>query len=314
MAECKLHELNERMRTDPVQTIANAEAFYYAEIERVAQQVAAAPQIRVVLLAGPSGSGKTTSANILCDRLKVLGRPCAVVSLDDFYRNRDEDYPLCADGSYDYENVTALQTDLLVACLSDIIAQRDCFLPHYEFETATRTDHATPLAAQEGGLVIVEGLHALNPLISERLPAENIYKLFVSVSTNIQNEDGTRLLSGRKIRFLRRAVRDSLYRGAALVHTLEMWPKVLAGEDLYLYPFKETAQDKIDTFHTFEVGLLLPFMEQLLAKQPQLESDNAFLALVMHAARQFEPVLAETVPQTSLLREFIPGGIYEHLY
>lgn len=313
MAEEMLRTINDKVQKALTQTIAEAEAHYRDELDRVARMLAQTPRVRVVLLAGPSGSGKTTSANLLSDRLKALGRPCSVLSLDDFYRNRDEDYPLCADGTYDYENVTALHTDLLVACLAAIIAQEECWLPHYEFETSTRTNRATYLPPCENRVVIVEGLHALNPLISEQLPPENLYKLFVSVSTNVQRDDGTRLISGRKIRFLRRMARDALYRGTTAARTLELWPKVLAGEDLYLYPYKETADDRINTFHLYEVGLIRPYIEKMLTEQPP-KTENAFLNLVMNAARQFETVPSELVPQTSLLREFIPGGIYEHLY
>jgi uridine kinase len=312
MAEMDIHIINDMLRTDADETIANAERYYREEMEAVADEVAGNPDLRVILLAGPSSSGKTTSANILRSRIIAKGRHCQVVSLDDFYRNRDEDYPLNDDGTYDYENVTALRIDRIVECLQKIIDRVVCPLPHYDFKSATRHENAEVLTAHDDHVVIVEGLHALNPVISDPLPKENIYKVFVSVSTNI-NESGKRIISGRKIRFLRRLTRDFLYRGASVDHTLEMWPNVLAGEDKYLYPYKALADCSINTFHMYEIGAILPFTELMLQKQPP-QTESGFLSLVLSAARRFQPIPAEQTPVDSLLREFIPGGVYEHLY
>lgn len=312
MAEMDLHIINDMIRCDAAETIANAERYYSEELDNVAHTVAQNKDIRVILLAGPSSSGKTTTANILRERLAGLGRHCQVVSLDHFYRNRDENYPVNEDGTLDYENITALRVDRIIDCLQQIIRQEDCWLPRYEFKTALRTENAELLKAHHDHVVIVEGLHALNPMISDPLPHENIYKVFVSVSTNI-NVNGRRIISGRKIRFLRRLTRDFLYRGASVDHTLEMWPNVLAGEDKYLYPYKSLADCSINTFHMYEIGAILPFTEIMLKKQPPAQP-SAFLELVLSAARQFEPVAEERIPATSLLREFIPGGVYEHLY
>lgn len=309
--EMELQTINCAVDEALSETVLQAEKHYSAEIDRLAGDVAHSPQTRVILLAGPSSAGKTTTANILRDRLNAGGRCAEVVSLDHFYRNREEDYPVNPDGSLDFENITALQTELIEKSLRDIIARRDCWLPRYDFKTATRTDRATFLPAREDSVVIVEGLHALNPIISGNLPQESLRKVFVSVSTNILR-DGRRILSGRKIRFLRRMTRDHLYRGASPERTLSLWPKVLEGEDRYLYPYKELADDRIDTFHMYEVGLLRSFAEKMLMEAPPPTS--IFLSLVMNAVRQFSPVSPEFVPQTSLIREFIPGGVYEHLY
>lgn len=311
MAEMDLHIINDMIRTSPEETVAKAEAYYSEELDLVAKKVAGTDDIRVLLLAGPSSSGKTTTANILKDRIIALGRHCEVVSLDHFYRNRDEEYPLNEDGSFDFENVTALRVDLIIRCLQQIIDREDCPLPRYDFKTSTRIENAELLKAYDDHVVIIEGLHALNPVIWAQLPQKNIYKVFVSVSTNI-NVDGKRMISGRKIRFLRRLTRDFLYRGASVDHTLGMWPNVLAGEDKYLYPYKSLADCSINTFHLYEIGAILPFTEIMLQKAPP-KSKSAFLDLVLSAARRFEPVSSELIPETSLLREFIPGGVYEHL-
>lgn len=307
--ELELQEINERATTAPAQFVADEERRYHAELERLAESLAQSPETRVLLLAGPSSSGKTTTANLLADRLTARNHPCAVVSLDNFYRNRDENYPKNPDGTFDYENVTALYVPLIANCLRQIIARKDCMLPRYDFKTARRTDDAQRLPAQENGLVIVEGLHAMNPIISESLPKSAILNVFVSVSTNI-NENGTRILSGRKVRFLRRVVRDALYRGASVTHTLSLWPNVLHGEDRYLYPYKSRADVAFDTFHRYEVGVLSQYLRTFVHD----EIDSAFLTYIMNGSAKFHRIDPELVPENSLIREFIPGGIYEQLY
>ena len=307
--ELELQTINALAAEAPACFVADEERRYNAELAQLAASLASSPETRVLLLAGPSSSGKTTTANLLADRLTAMAHPCAVVSLDNFYRNRDESYPKNPDGTFDYENVTALNVPLIAECLQHVIARRDCWLPRYDFKTSLRTDRAQLLPAQENGLVIVEGLHAMNPVISESLPKFAICNVFVSVSTNI-NENGVRILSGRKIRFLRRMVRDALYRGASVAHTLSLWPNVVAGEDRYLYPYKSRADVAFDTFHRYEVGVLAHYARGFA---PNVIGSE-FLDYVMNGASKFCAVDPELVPQDSLIREFIPGGIYEHIY
>jgi uridine kinase len=159
--------------------------------------------------------------------------------------------------------------------------------------------------------VIIEGIHALNPILSEALPQDRVLKVFVSVSTNI-NRDGIRILSGRKIRFLRRLVRDSIYRNASAEKTLSMWENVLRGEDKYLYPYKDLANIHFDTFHTFEVGVLGGFAAPLLKAESVKDSD--YVRTVTEALAQIPSIPYGLVPESSLIKEFIPGGIYEELY
>jgi uridine kinase len=161
------------------------------------------------------------------------------------------------------------------------------------------------------GCVIIEGIHGLNPILSDPFPKDSVLKVFVSVSTNI-NHNGERILSGRKLRFVRRLVRDNLYRASGAERTLEMWDNVLGGEDEYLYPYKDLADIRFDTFHTFEPGIMKPFAERLLTKD--VTENNAYAKTVAEAIEKMPMLDEDLVPESSLIREFIPGGIYEHLY
>lgn len=292
--------------------IGDAEDTYHNQIKDIAAYVAEHKTIRIIMLAGPSGSGKTTSANLLSDAIKSHGKDSIVVSLDDFYRDSDDpDYPRLPDGSRDFERPESLHLGEIADTLRKIAAGEEFMLPKYDFKVGGRVK-TTPHAPIVNGCVIIEGLHALNPKIADVLPHECVYKVFVSVSTNIIASDGERLISGRKIRFVRRLVRDSIYRASDAERTLGMWNEVIAAEDVYLYPYKETADVRIDTFHAFELSVMRERALSLISRD--LSNRNSFAAIVFTALRAVEPLDEALVPADSLIREFISGGIYDKIY
>ena len=310
MAEIQVRELNE-LSADPILMIEGAERNYHANIDSVARAIVDAGSLRALLLSGPSGAGKTTTANLICDAVKALGEECIVVSLDDFYLDvTDKRYPRNEKGEPDYECPEALDLDAIRAMLGNITRGEDFIIPKYEFKTSSRVAERRH-AAMPDGCVIIEGLHALNPMISESLPADKIKKMFVSVSTNI-NEGEERIISGRKARFVRRLVRDSIYRGADAARTLKFWQGVLAAEDIYLYPYKHLADFAFDTFHAFELGAMKAVAEGLLSHEAV--KDNAYAKIVTSALSKINAVDAKNIPANSLIREFIGGGIYEEIY
>ncbi len=312
MAEITLYDLNGHIRQAPAIAIMEAEDAYHNRIKEIAKRVAADRTIRVITLAGPSGSGKTTSANLLSDAIKAEGLESMVVSLDDFYRDStDPDYPRLPDGERDFECPESLHLGEIAEVLCNIAEGREFYLPKYDFKVGGRVSK-TLHAPIHNGCVIVEGLHALNPKISDVLPHECVLKVFVSVSTNIVASDGERLISGRKIRFVRRMVRDSIYRAADAERTLNMWDEVIAAEDVYLYPYKETADVLIDTFHLFELSVMRERALALISRE--LSEENSFAAIVFTAMRAVEPLDEQLVPDDSLIREFISGGIYDKIY
>ncbi len=311
MADISIKELNLHAAESPTALIADAERKYHGFIERLADRIAKDDKVRIVLLAGPSGSGKTTTANTLSDALKTRGLDSLVVSLDDFYRDAgDPAYPRLPDGTRDYEAPEALNLSDVSATLSAIAEGEPFTVPNYNFKIAAR-DGGERYAAISHGCVIIEGLHALNPKIYAALPPERMLRIFISVSTNI-TDDGVRILSGRKLRFIRRMVRDSIYRAADARRTLGMWENVLAGEDKFLYPHRGNADIAFDTFHAFELGLMRPFVLELISEQ--LAAEDPYAKTVRAAAVSATEIKEYLVPENSLMREFIPGGIYEELY
>lgn len=311
MATVNVSDLNSAARVEPRASIIFAERDYHEKIEDLAQLLINKESVRAVLLAGPSGSGKTTTANLLCDALKRRGEDALVLSLDDFYLDHDDPrYPLGKDGKPDYERPESLNLKDLEDTLRDIIENREFNVPKYDFKTGRRCDNKTH-APMGRGCVIIEGLHALNPKISENLPHDKILKLFVSVSTNV-NKGGVRIISGRKIRFVRRLVRDSIFRAADAKRTLSMWKNVLHSEDLYLYPYKADADVAFDTFHSFELGVMKREAVRLL-NVDDTENDE-YARIVLSALKEVEEIDSALVPKNSLIREFISGGIYDKHY
>ncbi len=311
MAELDLTKINTLVENSPIEAIRMAEIEYHSRIGEISRRITDDERIKIVLLAGPSGSGKTTSANLLCDAIEAHGEAAMVVSLDNFYRDSDDpDYPRLPSGEPDYECPEALRLDTLSDALMKIANNEPYDIPRYDFKVGACVEnlHYPPI---NHGCVIIEGLHALNPKIREKLSDESLLKIFISVSTNI-NYKGERILSGRKSRFIRRLVRDSIYRASSAERTLDMWEEVLAAEDVYLYPYKATADMAFNTFHIFELSAMKPFVERLISDELAKKSDYA--NTVLTAIRAVAPLDYNLVPQNSLIREFIPGGIYESLY
>ena len=311
MAEIRIEDINKSARENPMALIRAAEESYHQTIASIADKIAESGKIKVVFLSGPSGAGKTTTANLLSDYIKVRVGDCMVVSLDDFYRDaQDPAYPRFENGERNFEAIEALDLPILSKTLSDIAKGLPFEVPKYDFKVGGRTMMRSydPI---EHGCVIIEGLHALNPLVFSSIPDENALKIFISVSTNV-TKHADRILSGRKIRFVRRMIRDSLYRNATAQRTLDFWDGVLHGEDKYLYPTRKYADVNINTFHPFELSVMRPFALKLITEE--LAEKEPYAKTVLNAIKRAEPIDINLVPEDSLIREFIPGGKYEHLY
>ena len=311
MAEIDIRELNRMAKDDPEGTVLSAERDYKGYVEEIASRAVKDGNIRIILLAGPSGSGKTTTANLIADKIRSYGLVSSVISLDNYYRDStDPQYPRAPDGERDFEAVEALDLPELERTLIDISEGDDYSVPYYDFKLGRRTKvNCYPKILH--GCVIIEGLHALNPKICEHLNMSRVLRVFISVSTNI-NLDGERILSGRKLRFVRRMVRDSVYRASDAERTLEMWENVLLGEDKYLYPYRDLADIDFNTFHAFEPGVMRAFAERLISTE--LAEKNEYAGIVIKALSMVEPISQAIVPRDSLIREFITGGIYEEFY
>ena len=305
MPEMQLSAIKEALARDLFAAVCEAEREYDEKVRGVARTLLCEGK-RVLLLAGPSSSGKTTTSRLITEELAAMGHSATVLSLDDFYRNPEEpEYPRDDKGNLDYEAPDSIDIGLVHDCLAAVLQGETYPAPRFDFHAHRRAPDPVPISVPEGGVLIVEGLHALNPRLSAGLPGEKIFRLFISVSTNINRADGTRLLSGRRIRFLRRLCRDALYRNSDAANTYTLWQNVTRGESLYLYPHRALADLTLNTFHPYEVGVLRPYAERLLSADGA--PHDAYIDEIHAALSEFTPLPTEIVPAGSLLREFLPN-------
>lgn len=278
----------------------------HCEIEYESRVIAAATEshasgCKVVMLTGPSASGKTTTANKLANALKRTGTHSVVVSLDNFYRNID-DYPRLPDGGKDYENVNALDVDEIHRCLLALITKGAADFPEFDFKEERRKENVMRIELQ-GGVVIVEGIHALNPLLTDVLPKGSVYKIYAGLREEY-SYSGQRFLPTRDIRMARRMVRDNKFRGHSLAKTINMWPSVCDGEDLYIKAFKPHADLLLDTSFSYEICVLAPFVTELRGKLAG-ETGGDVLDDLADRFMRCTPLPESLIPPGSMLREFI---------
>ena len=260
---------------------------------------------KIVMLTGPSASGKTTSAHCLAKALQQQGTPAQVVSLDNFFKGA-EFYPKMPDGTLDYENPDTLDLLLIKQCLKDLSQTGKTTLPVYDFTQEKRSAEVEPIDLQ-GGVCIVEGIHALNPELTELVEGSEVYRVYAGLRDEYCI-DGRRVINTQDIRLCRRTLRDAATRGRSPAKTLAMWDRVLDGETRYIKGFKTTADFLLDTSFTYELGLISNLLE-VVRRQFTLEGHNA--ELWDETARRFEhvaPLKLELLPPDSMLREFYGGN------
>lgn len=299
-----LNEINKMASKNAQSFIKECDAEYINTITEIAKRIEKDDDLIIVAIAGPSGSGKTTTAHILRDKLESLGEVTAVVSLDDFYLPSAE-LPLLSDGSYDIESVNSLDIALIKQCFEEIIKNGRVSLPRYDFKTKTRIPNAIPLELGNHGIVIVEGLHAMNPIITDLVPRKNILKIYISVNRSVDDENGVQMLSSRQIRLVRRVLRDDLFRGATATETLHLWNNVIDGERKYLYCFKDTADIQLVTFHPYELGV---YRERFCKMRNTVNKNTPcyeYFIDTVNSMERFVSIDSTLVPPDSLIREFI---------
>ncbi len=288
---------------DPQNFLQDCSSAYHKRVDAAANEIFSDMSKKIVMLAGPSSSGKTTTASILSADIKEFGGRAYTVSLDDFYHPHSVGYPLDENGKPDYECVEALDIELLHIKLSELAEKGKSDLPVFEFKTGERINNAKTIELQENDVIIVEGLHALNPVITDNLNPENLYKIYVSVSSRVYENDGSVLLSKRDLRFVRRMVRDYNFRSTSVERTFEIWQSVTRGEDKYLFPYEELADLKINSFHPCEPCVLSKKAISLLSGVENPEyAEKA--ALLINKLSLFKNTDYSLLPEDSLLREF----------
>ena len=281
------------------------EGYYNIYIMEEVQTILSAGT-KIVMLTGPSASGKTTSAHKLAEELIRQGTYAHVVSLDNFFRGA-EFYPRLPDGTLDYENPDTMDLPLVRQCLHELSETGRTTLPIYDFANERRSDETEAVDLQ-GGVCIVEGIHALNPELTGLVPAEDVYRIYAGLREEYAI-DGRRVINTQDIRLCRRTLRDAAARGRSPEKTLAMWDRVLDGETRYIKGFKTTADFLLDTSFTYELGLISRLLG-IVRRQFTLEGHNA--ELWDETARRFEhvvPLDLELLPADSMLREFYGSAV-----
>lgn len=303
MTEYTVDMINSEALADPHGFVRRCEEEYLRSVEAAVDAVLREDR-RIVLLAGPSSSGKTTTAQLIADIIRKRGGTAQTVSLDNFYIDSLEKYPRDENGAYDFETVEALDLPLLDRCFSELLSTGECDMPVFDFSARSRSLKTCAASIKNGGVLVVEGLHALNCAITGKLPPQRLAKLYVSVSSRIYDGGSEPVLNKRTLRLVRRLVRDSRFRSTSASETFALWSSVLAGEDKYLFPFRELAHKKINSFHACEPCLLAGAAIKLLDETEGSEFHEGALAL-KRILERFVPIEPAALGRASLLREFI---------
>lgn len=302
MTDFTVDAINKKAFSSPTDFIAECEKRYKDRIGSIAREVSQKSGRELVMLAGPSSSGKTTTAKMLTEALKKENRKARVISLDDFYHDQGADY-IFEDGTVDYETVKALDTECVYKCLHSLMQNGRAELPRFSFLTKKREEYEQVLCDRDE-ILIVEGLHALNPVITDPLQNESMKKLYVSVSSRVYQKDEV-LLTKRDLRFVRRLIRDYHYRNSEVDYTFYLWKGVRMGEDRYLFPFSGRADIRIDSFHPYEPCF---FKKECLKLLDLIEPDSIYYNAAVKLKQKislFIQVEKELIPADSLLWEFI---------
>ncbi len=288
----------------PADFVSECEETYNKKIDRIAEHIRQNKNIEIVMLAGPSSAGKTTTAKKLKAALSSKGMKCHTLSLDDFYLDNC-DAPRLPDGTPDFETVEALDIKCFEETMKSLLDNGEAEIPLFDFITGKRKPVGEKLSVDENDVIIVEGLHALNPVITRNLPREALLKIYISVSSRIYDADKNIVLNKRNIRFLRRMVRDYKFRGNSVENTFKMWITVRYGEDAYLFPYKDNADFRINTIHLYEICVIKDFAEELLKSVEKSSPFYKESQRLIRNLRKFPSVCSKVVPDDSLLREFI---------
>ncbi len=266
--------------------------------------------VKVILISGPSSSGKTTFAKRLGVQLNVNGFKPVVISMDNYFVNR-EFTPRDAQGNYDFESPNALDIKLFNENLLDLFEGKEINLPKFSFSEGKRFYDGTTLKLEQNGLVVVEGIHALNPSVTKMIPAKRKFKVYVSALTSL-SIDSTNHIPTTDNRLIRRMVRDYRYRGYSALETLQRWPSVRQGEETHIFPFQEEADIMFNTAMLFELGVLKPWAEPILKEVPPIAPQYPEALRLLKFLSYIVPIAEKEIPPTSILREFLDGSSFDY--
>lgn len=287
-----------------------SEALQEKKIAQIAEQIAARPEVKLVLLAGPSSSGKTTSCKRLSIQLAVNGLKPLQISLDDYFVDRERT-PKDENGEYDYESIYALDLQKINDQFNALFRGEEVELPKYDFQSGKSKKSGQRLKMNDNNVLVVEGIHALNPELTAQIPNEQIFRVYASALTTILL-DNHNYIPTTDNRLLRRIIRDYKYRGVSAQDTIHRWPSVRAGENKWIFPFQENADAMLNTAMLYELAVIKMQAEPLLEQVPENCDEYAEAYRLLKFLKYFKGIPFNNLPPTSLLREFLGGSSFHY--
>lgn len=287
-----------------------SEALQEKKIAKIAEEIASRKGVKLVLLAGPSSSGKTTSCKRLSIQLAVNGLKPLQISLDDYFVDREKT-PKDASGEYDYESIYALDLDLINEQFNALFRGEEVELPKYDFQSGKSKKSGNKLKMNDNNVLVVEGIHALNPELTAHIPQEQIFRVYASALTTILL-DNHNYIPTTDNRLLRRIIRDYKYRGVSAQETIHRWPSVRAGENKWIFPFQENADAMLNTAMLYELAVIKTQAEPLLQQVPENCEEYAEAYRLLKFLKYFKGIPYNNLPPISLLREFLGGSSFHY--
>ncbi len=299
-----LEQINDIAIINPEKIISEVEESYHSSIKIIAQSIVSSENnVKICMLSGPSSSGKTTTAHLLQEYLRELHKKAHIVSMDNFYLEK-ENIPKLLDGSYDFETVNALDIPKLQECIMGIVIGGRVEIPHYNFNNINSSESSKFLDITDDDIVIMEGIHALNPIFTKKISDTHAIKLYVSVKQPIKDANGE-VISPMDMRLIRRIVRDMQFRNTSPEATLSMWNSVVDGEDKYIRPYRLSADYTVNSIHIYEPCVLrtiaIPILRAIAEDSLYYRKARELESKLM----RFESIPENLVPRTSILREFL---------
>ncbi len=287
-----------------------SEALQEKKISRIADEIANRKGVKLILLAGPSSSGKTTTCKRLSIQLLTNGIKPLQISLDDYFVDREKT-PKDENGEYDYESLYALNLPLINEQFNALFRGEEVELPHYNFQTGKSEKGGKKLKMSPNNVLVVEGIHALNPELTSQIPEEQKFRVYASALTTILL-DNHNYIPTTDNRLLRRIIRDNKYRGVSAQETIRRWPSVRAGENKWIFPYQENADAMFNSAMLYELAVLKTQAEPLLERVPENCEEYSEAYRLRKFLKYFYPIPYGKLPPTSLLREFLGGSTFKY--
>ncbi len=308
---CDIDRINREAKQNPEDFILTAEKIFHNDIKMITDRIMNIPVKRhIIYLSGPSSSGKTTTAKKIAEAFEKKSCHTIMVSMDDFYLGKDH-IRILPDGKYDFEAVDALDIPLMKKCVEQIAQSGECDIPVYDFPNSRRSSMTRHLRLENDSVVIIEGIHALNPIFDDTIPKEYVSKIYVSVKQGVKNNEEY-VLTDREVRLVRRIVRDYYFRKTEPHNVISMWHDVVDGEKKNIRPYRYNSDFTLNTIHIYEPCIMKEKALDLLARVDKDSHEGIIAHRLISSLNRFESIDSSFVPENSLIREFIGGGSYEY--